>query len=134
VSPFSTEYEPLENVPIAQCATVYTYDISPVLDARLHATLYSSAVQVRTSTALHGAATETEADTGASGRLAAAITGDWHTKVNPENIARLWNVGIETAKRTLQVTTVVQNKEYALHCTHCTVAIVSTICISIGDG
>ena len=28
VSPFSAEYEPLENVPIAQCATVYTYDSS----------------------------------------------------------------------------------------------------------
>ena len=26
VSPFSTEYEPLENVPVARCATVYTFD------------------------------------------------------------------------------------------------------------
>jgi hypothetical protein len=91
--------------------------ISPVLDARLLAALYSSAVQVRTSTALHGAATGTEADTGVSGRLAAAITGDRHTKVNPENIARLWNVGIETAKRTLQVTTQ-QGIRTALHPLH----------------
>jgi hypothetical protein len=26
VSPFSTEYAPLENVPVARCATVYTFD------------------------------------------------------------------------------------------------------------
>jgi Reverse transcriptase (RNA-dependent DNA polymerase) len=91
--------------------------ISPALDTRLLSALYSSTVNIRTSTALHGATTGTGTGTDASGRLMAAITGDRHTKVNPENLARLWNIGLETAKRTLQVTTQ-QGIRTALHPLH----------------
>ena len=91
--------------------------ISPALDTRLLSALYSSTVNVRTSTALHGATTGTDTGTGVPGRLMAAITGDRHTKVNPENLARLWNIGLETAKRTLQVTTQ-QGIRTALHPLH----------------
>lgn len=87
--------------------------ISPALDIRLLSALYSSTVHVHTSTAPNSAATGT-----GTGRLAAAITGDRHTKVNPENLARLWNIGIETAKRALQVTTQ-QGLRTALHPLHC---------------
>jgi hypothetical protein len=40
-----------------------------------------------------------------------------HEGINPENLARLWNIGIETAKRTLQVTTQ-QGIRTALHPLH----------------
>ena len=35
----------------------------------------------------------------------AAITTERHTKVTAENLARKWNIGLETAKRTLLITT-----------------------------
>ena len=31
-------------------------------------------------------------------------TNDRHTRVNAENLARMWNIGLDSAKRTLQVT------------------------------
>ena len=68
--------------------------ISPVFDTRLLASLYSSTVSVGTATG-----------TGDSISVAATITGDRHSKVTPENLARMWNIGIDTAKRALQVTT-----------------------------
>ena len=93
--------------------------VLPALDTRVLAALYSTTVQVHTSTACHGTVTGTATgtDTGTPGRLTAAITGTRHTKVNPENLARLWNIGIETAKRTLQVTTQ-QGIRTALHPLH----------------
>ena len=33
------------------------------------------------------------------------LTTDRHSKVTPEELARKWNIGIDTAKRTLEVTT-----------------------------
>jgi hypothetical protein len=88
--------------------------ISPALDTRLLSALYSCTVNVSTS---NGATTGTGTGTGACGSLVAAVTGDRHTKVNPENLARLWNIGLETAKRTLQVTTQ-QGIRTALHPLH----------------
>jgi len=33
------------------------------------------------------------------------ITNDRHSKVTPEELARKWNIGLDTAKKTLDVTT-----------------------------
>jgi hypothetical protein len=68
-------------------------NISPVYNTRALAALYSSTVRAGTPTG-----TET-------GTVAATITSDRHTKVTPENLSRIWNVGLDTAKRALQVTT-----------------------------
>jgi hypothetical protein len=38
-------------------------------------------------------------------KVSRVITNERHSKVTPENLARMWNIGIDTAKRTLQVTT-----------------------------
>ena len=38
-------------------------------------------------------------------KSASVITNDRHSKVTPEELARKWNVGLQTAKDTLQVTT-----------------------------
>ena len=67
--------------------------ISPVYNTRALAALYSSTVRA-------GTPTGTE-----PGTVAATITSDRHTKVTPENLSRIWNVGLDTAKRALQVTT-----------------------------
>ena len=75
--------------------------ISPALDTRLLAALYLTSVTIHPSTAHHGTVTGTDFGTGTPGRLSTAITGNQHTKVNPENLACLWNIGIvESAKRT----------------------------------
>jgi hypothetical protein len=119
VSVFST-VRSMENIPL--CDNFAETDrvlgtISPALDTRILSALYSTAVQVHTSTAYPGTATGTYTGVGTPGRLTAAMTGTRHTKVNPENLARLWNIGIETAKRTLQVTTQ-QGIRTALHPLH----------------
>ena len=72
----------------------------PEWHTRVLAALYSTTVHVHTRTTYHGTVTGTDTGTGTPGRLTAAITGTRHTKVNPENLTRLWNIGIETAKRT----------------------------------
>jgi hypothetical protein len=38
-------------------------------------------------------------------RKASSITTDRHSKVGPEELAKKWNIGLETAKNTIQVTT-----------------------------
>ena len=38
-------------------------------------------------------------------KVSSVITNDRHSKVTPEELARKWNVGLQTAKDTLQVTT-----------------------------
>jgi hypothetical protein len=69
--------------------------ISPVLDSRCASSLFANAVLV------HGALTGTRADA----CISAAFTSERHSSVNFENLSRKWNIGLETAKRTLQVTT-----------------------------
>jgi hypothetical protein len=38
-------------------------------------------------------------------RKASSITTDRHSKIGPKELAKEWNVGLETAKNTMQVTT-----------------------------
>ena len=37
-------------------------------------------------------------------KIGTVRTNDRHTRVNAENLARMWNIGLDSAKRTLQVT------------------------------
>ena len=67
--------------------------ISPILDSRCAFSLYSKAILVA------------DALTGTDGNISATITSERHSSVNFENLSRMWNIGLETAKRTLQVTT-----------------------------
>jgi hypothetical protein len=67
--------------------------ISPVLDSRCGFSLYANAVLVL------GARTGTHTE------MSAAFTSERHSSVNFENLSRKWNIGLEMAKRTLQVTT-----------------------------
>ena len=55
--------------------------------------------------------------TGSGSRLTAPVTTERHSSVTPENVARMWNIGLETAKRTLQVTTQ-QGIRTAIHPVH----------------
>jgi hypothetical protein len=70
--------------------------ISPVLDLHCIFSLLANAVLV------HGALTGTRAD---ACTISAAFTSERHSSVTFENLSRKWNIGLETAKRTLQVTT-----------------------------
>ncbi len=36
---------------------------------------------------------------------ASVLTLDWHSKVGPEELSRKWNIGLEMAKATLDMTT-----------------------------
>ena len=63
------------------------------LDARTLSALYSSAIHVP------------DATPGTAHSIAATVTGERHSSVTPENLARMWSIGIETAKQTLHVTT-----------------------------
>ncbi|KAI2489216.1 Reverse transcriptase (RNA-dependent DNA polymerase) [Fragilaria crotonensis] len=73
--------------------------ISSSFDERFLCSLKTDALSL-VSAAVTGTATGTTLTS-----ISAAITSDRHAKVTPENLAAKWNVGIETAKRTLQVTT-----------------------------
>ena len=75
--------------------------ISESLDPRRLYALYSS--QVSVSGAATGPATVSGLDSDVS--IAATVTGERHSSVTPENLARMWSIGLDTAKRTLQVTT-----------------------------
>ena len=47
-------------------------------------------------------------------RETVVITTEWHSQVTPENLAKKWNIGLDTAKKTLKVMT--QNGvRHALH-------------------
>ena len=67
--------------------------ISPILDSRCAFSLYSKAILVA------GALTGTDTN------ISATITSERHSSVNFENLSRMWSIGLETARRTLQVTT-----------------------------
>ena len=67
--------------------------ISPILGSRCAFSLYSKVILVA------------DALTGTDGNISATITSERHSSVNFENLSRMWNIGLETAKRTLQVTT-----------------------------
>ncbi len=77
---------------LAESASVLS-QISASFDFRRLSALYSSCVAV------------SAAPTGTTRAIAAAVTGERHSSVTPENLSRKWCIGIETAKRTLQVTT-----------------------------
>ena len=68
-------------------------NVTSSLDSRRLCVLYSSAVQVP------------DVPTGTGVSIAATVTGERHTSVTAENLARMWGIGLETAKRTLHVTT-----------------------------
>jgi Reverse transcriptase (RNA-dependent DNA polymerase) len=68
-------------------------NVTSSLDSRQLCVLYSSAVQVP------------DVPTGTGVSIAATVTGERHTSVTAENLARMWGIGLETAKRTLHVTT-----------------------------
>jgi Reverse transcriptase (RNA-dependent DNA polymerase) len=75
-------------------------NVSESLDPRRLYSLYSSVITVS------DASTGTNvAVSGITSNLAATITGERHSILTPENLARKWNIGLDTAKKTLQVTT-----------------------------
>ena len=61
--------------------------------------------KVNIATASRTDATVTGTDQELTTATVSAITTDRHSKVGPEELARKWNIGLESAKRTLQVTT-----------------------------
>jgi hypothetical protein len=65
----------------------------PTSDPRCVSSLYRHAILV------HAALP------GTYGGISATITSERHSSVTFENLSRKWNIGLETAKRTLQVTT-----------------------------
>ena len=68
--------------------------ISPSFDCRYVSAPYASQVLVDV------------APTGTKGgAIGAMLTSERHSSVTFENLSRKWNIGLETAKRTLQVTT-----------------------------
>ena len=67
--------------------------ISPTLDSRCVFTLYVNAVLVP------------DALTGTNSTISATFTSERHSSVTFENLSRKWSIGLETAKKTLQVTT-----------------------------
>ncbi len=80
--------------------------ISVSLDCRNVASLYAREVLV------HDAPTGTH-----SAGIGAILTSERHSSVTFENLSRKWNIGLETAKRTLQVTTQ-QGVRTAVHPLH----------------
>ena len=80
--------------------------ISPSLDSRCVSALYVSQILVR------------DAPTGTRGAgIGATLTSERHSSVTFENLSPKWNIGLETAKRTLQVTTQ-QGVRTAVHPLH----------------
>ena len=75
--------------------------ISETFDYRRLATLYSTAITV----SVPSTGTVSSGLSSLNANIAATVTGERHSSVSPENLARKWNIGLETAKRTLQVTT-----------------------------
>ena len=43
-------------------------------------------------------------------KVSSVISNDRHSRVTPEEVARKWNIGLETMKNTLRVTT-----QYSIH-------------------
>jgi hypothetical protein len=100
-----TLHMPVNTTPVPHFRTVFALsglsesgtllgNVTSSLDARKLCALYLSAVHI-----------PTDAPTGTDHCIAATATGERHSSVTPENLARMWSIGIETAKRTLHVTT-----------------------------
>ena len=80
--------------------------ISPSYDYRYVSALYASQVLVDVT------------PTGTKGKsIGATLTSERHSSVTFENLSRKWNIGLETAKRTLHVTTQ-QGVRTAVHPLH----------------
>jgi hypothetical protein len=81
---------------------------STSLDPRLVYSLYASAITIPSPTTGTDVASRLSAYDFPSEMpvsIAATVTGERHSSVTSENLARKWNIGIDTAKKTLQVTT-----------------------------
>ena len=87
----------------------HLFAISPPLACRNVSSLYVGQILV------HDAATGTNRAGGAE--IGAAFTSKRHSSVTFENLSRKWNIGLETAKRTLQVT-MQQGVRTAMHPLH----------------
>ena len=69
--------------------------ISPTFDCSAVFSLYSDAILVPDApTGTHG-----------TSHISATFTSERHSSISFENLSRKWQIGLETAKRTLQVTT-----------------------------
>ena len=90
-------------------SAAYLFAISPPLACRNVSSLYVGQILV------HDAPTGTTRAGGAG--IGAALTSKRHSSVTFENLSRKWNIGLETAKRTLQVTTQ-QGVRTAVHPLH----------------
>ncbi len=77
-------------------STVSQMSIFPTSDSRCVSSLYANAVLV------HDALTGTH---GSTSGISAAFTSERHSSVMVENLSCKWNIGLETTKQTLQVTT-----------------------------
>ena len=73
------------------------HKISPTLEPRTFCKRLIAAVNVATTYRV-------DIDDAIWRRKASSITTDRHSKVGPEELAKKWNVGLETAKKTIQVT------------------------------
>jgi hypothetical protein len=81
--------------------------ISPVYNARTFCERALAAVKIAT-------VYRDDVDEQVNRRSAGAITTDRHSQVTPEELARKWNIGLETAKDTIKVTTQ-QGIRHAVH-------------------
>ena len=92
--------------PMSESAMLLS-DISTSLDVRKLCSLYSAAVTVSdadTGTRCTCDGTVCDSCSCSSHRtLSATVSSERHSSVTPENPARKWSIGINTAKKTLQV-------------------------------
>ena len=77
-------------------STASHMSIFPTSDSRCMSSLYANAVLV------HDALTETQ---GSKSGISATFTSERHSSVTLENLSCKWNIGLETTKQTLQITT-----------------------------
>ena len=79
------------------------FKISPTLEPRTFCNRLIEAVNVAT-------VYRDDVDDAIERRKVSSMATDRHSKIGPEELARKWNVGLETAKNTMKVTT--QNMGY----------------------
>ena len=91
----TNDYRAIDSlISFSETANVLSH-ISLSLDPRRLSSLYSSARRVSSA----------PTRTGIGIGIAATITGEQHSTLTPENLARKWNIGLEMAKQTIHVTT-----------------------------
>ena len=82
----------IQRTVLSESATLLS-TISCALDPRCLSALYTQAIT------LH------DAPTGTVHGIGATFSSERHSSITAENLSRKWNIGIDTAKKTLQVTT-----------------------------